>query len=316
MSQYDELKKYNNNLPYALEDEFGFCTNKQNLEKIFFGQDKNIPSVDDFSSSIEMNYKYKFYDETFKGEYINEYTIKLYQSNYEILKPMEPSEVILKQNIISEVFQNKSTSSDTKIENNRKIENDINNIFFKEENNNNKENKKLGRKRKLDHEIGEHTKSKADNKIRKIKSHFTKFIYYYLNISGKNKKLLKMKKCINEDIRKQFNMDLMKMTLREILIKYTKSKEGEIYISQLINEIFKYRVKEEKDKLNKSYIEVLIIMRDNYLNQFKRDILKEELDRGENKEKAIEYVNELVIQLSNFEKWFSNKIGIKSKKAN
>ena len=315
MSQYDELKKYNNNLPYALEDEFGFCTNKQNLEKIFFGQDKNIPSVDDFSSSIEMNYKYKFYDETFKGEYINEYTIKLYQSNYEILKPMEPSEVILKQNIISEVFQNKSTSSDTKIENNKKIENDINNIFFKEENKN-KENKKLGRKRKLDHEIGEHTKSKADNKIRKIKSHFTKFIYSYLGIFDKNKKLLKMKKCINEDLRKEFNMNLMKMTLREMLIKFNKSDKGEVYISQLINEVFKYRDQKEIDeKLNKTYIEVLEIMRKNHLDKFKADILTEELERGENEEVANDYANELVKQLKEYEEWFTEKKERNSKKA-
>ena len=315
MSQYDELKKYNNNLPYVHEDEFGFCTNKQNIEKKFFDPDKNIPSIDDFTSSVEMNYKYKLNFETFKGEYINVYTIKHYQSNYEFTKQIEPSEVTLEQNKISEVFQNKSTSSDTEIENNIKIENDTNNIFFKEKNKN-EEKKNLGRKRKRDDEKGKHTKSTADNKIRKIKSHFTKFIYYYLNISDKNKKLLKMKKCINEDIKKQFNMDLMNMTLREMLIKYTKSKKGEIYISQLINEIFKYRVQEEKIKLNKTYIAVLKIMRDNHLDQFKAQILKEELDRGENKEKAINYVNELVIQLLNYENWFYDKKGRESKKAN
>ena len=308
--QINKLKKDND----IHENEFVINTNKQNFKKKYF-EDNDVPSFGEYLPFVNSDDECNLYDKYFDDGDVGELTVKPCQSNYEIAKRIEKSAQEKIKIIFPKAFNFtfKSTSSHTDNEMDIKSENNTIDKYFQEKKIF-KEKKKLGRKTKRDHEEGEHTKFKADNKIRKIKSHFTKFIYSYLGIFDKNKKLLKMKKCINEDIRKQFNMDLMKMTLREMLIKYTKSKEGEIYISQLINEIFKYRVKEEKDKLNKSYIEVLIIMRDNYLNQFKRDILKEELDRGENKEKAIEYVNELVIQLLNFEKWFSNKIGRKSKK--
>jgi len=310
--QINKLKKNND----VHENEFVINTNKHFEKKCF--EENNIPSFGEYPPSVDLDNKYNLCDKYFNDGDASELTVKPFQSNFEIVEPMENSDAFDEKikNIIQKEFNFtfNSTSSRTKNEIDAKSENNIN-IYLKEEKIN-KEKKNLGRKRKGEHEEREHTKFKPDNKIRKIKSHFTKFIYSYLGIFDKNKKLLKMKKCINEDLGKKFNMNLMKMTLREMLIKFNKSDKGEVYISQLINEVFKYRDQKEIDeKLNKTYIEVLEIMRNNHHDKFKADILTEELERGENEEVANDYANELVKQLKEYEEWFTEKKERNSKKA-
>ena len=310
--QINKLKKYN----MVHENEFIIITHNQNFEKKYF-EEINIPSFDEYLPSVDLDDECNLCLKSYDNCDLGELTVKPCQSNFEIDERIEKS----KQEKIKNIIQNKfnfsfkSTSIQTKNEIDIKSENNTINIYLKEEKIN-KEKKNLGRKRKGDHEEREHTKLKDDNKIRKIKSHFTKFIYSYLNLKNKNKKLLKMKKCINEDLGKQFNVNyLMNMTLREMLIKFNKSNKGEAYISQLINEFFKYMdQKEINEKLNKTYIEVLKIMRDKYLDKFKADILTEELNRGENLKDANNYVNKLVKQLFEYEEWFTKKKGRKSKK--
>ena len=320
--QYNNsLRKNNKYLADIHKNEFISFPNKYNFEKKFSDFDKSILSVDDFISSEKINDRTNNHDETLNVDNIEELIIKPSQSNFDLSKQIEKSKQIQEQNIniILKEFQNtfKSTTSRTKVKNN--INNDNIKYFFPEKEKKESEKKILGRKRKGDNEKREHTKFKEDNKIRKIKSHFTKFIYRYLdpNISDKNKKLLKMKKCINEDIGKEFNMNLMNMTLREILIHFSKLNKEEIDVSELIDEIFKKCDQEQiNKKLNESYIKVLKIMRDNYLNEFKKEILDEELIHGENEINANKYVEELTVSLFKYEKWFCDKIGRKSKKVN
>ena len=320
MSQYNTFKKSNIYLSDSFENEFITFSNKYNFDKKSYDLDNSFLSIDYFILSEKINDKPNNYDESFNHNNIED-LIKPSQSNFDFSKQIEKSKQIQKQisiNIIPKEYHNtiKTTMSRTKVENNINNENKINNAFPKEKKKKS-EKKFLGRKRKGNNEKREHTKFKEDNKIRKIKSHFTKFIYRYLdpNISDKNKKLLKMKKCINEDIGREFNMSLMKMTLRELFIKFSKLNKGEKYISKLIDEIFKNCDQAEiNKKLNKTYIEVLDIMKNNYLNEFKEEILKKEIKNGKNEIKAKEYVDKLVALLYGFKNWFDDKIPRKTKK--
>ena len=310
--QINKLKKDND----IHENEFVINTNKQNFKKKYF-EDNDVPSFGEYLPFVNSDDECNLCDKYFDDGDVGELTVKPCQSNYEIAERIEKSAQEKIKIIFPKAFNFtfKSTSSHTDNEMDIKSENNTIDKYFQEKKIF-KEKKKLGRKTKREHEEGEHTKFKADNKIRKIKSHFTKFIYSYLGIFDKNKKLLKMKKCINEDLGKKFNMNLMKMTLREMLIKFNKSNKGEAYISQLINKVFKYRDQTEIDeKLNQTYIQVLNIMRNNHHDKFKADISTEELERGENEEVANDYANELVKQLKEYEEWFTEKKERNSKKA-
>ena len=65
-------------------------------------------------------------------------------------------------------------------------------------------NNYLGRKRREDKGKGKHTKYRTDNKMRKIKSYFIKFITEKVNssLSPEHKKFLRISPTVNENLNK------------------------------------------------------------------------------------------------------------------
>lgn len=214
--------------------------------------------------------------------------------------------------------------------NQMKTGNDQNSKFrtkfrFLKINQNDNTKKLLGRKKKGDKDEREHTKFSDDNKMRKIKTYFNHFIHNYVNssLSPGHKKLLKINTNTNEKLKKELNVNLMKMKLKDIFTQYSvnrksiKCKNGNKYNSEIIEDIYKNKIEKTAiERLNLSYIEVLDIMRGYYLDEFKKDIFDKEIRNGENEERAKEYVKDLVDLLFEFETWFNNKASRNPKKIN
>ena len=174
----------------------------------------------------------------------------------------------------------------------------------------------LGRKTKGDNEIRDHSKFTEDNQMRKIKSYFLKCIPDYVNssLSFAHKRFLKIDKKVNQELKKDFNVELMNKTLKSIFLefsicgRYSESKNGENHNAELIKEIYEKNEETEAiEKLEKTYVEVLKLFRKNNLEKFKDDILAKEIRNGENESTAEKYVDQLVKLLFNYESWFNDK---------
>ena len=206
-----------------------------------------------------------------------------------------------------------------------KIANKINdnkeiiNIILEESKNENKNNgKKLGRKRKNEEREAFHTKDRDDNKMRKVKTYIMNFILDYLNksIVYNRKQFLKINKNVNQCLRKDFNMSLMQMTIKDIFVQnkinetYNDFKKERNLNQDLIKEIFEKNEDIETIKiLNMKYIDLVIIYRTEFLNQFISDLTKKEIRAEGKKEKVESYVEQLKYLLLNYEDWFKQKKG-------
>ena len=180
-----------------------------------------------------------------------------------------------------------------------------------------KEPKKLlGRKTKFDTEEREHSKFKEDNVMRKIKSHFFKFIPEYVNLSlpPEHKKFLKIDKGVNQELKRDFNVELMKKTIGDIFTenticgRYSETKNGENYNAELVEEI--YRNNEELEaieKLKQTYKQVLDYFRINHFQKFIDEMYNKQIKSGENEANAQRYVDLLTNLLTNYESWFTDK---------
>ena len=174
----------------------------------------------------------------------------------------------------------------------------------------------LGRKTKGDTEEREHSKFKEDNQMRKIKSYFLKYIPDYVNssLSFVHKRFLKIDKKVNQELKKDFNVELMDKKLKDIFIefpicgRYSEAKNGENHNAELIKEIYENNEETEAiEKLEQTYIQVLDCFRKNNLEKFRDDILNKEIKNGEKESSAKMYVNQLVKLLFNYESWFNDK---------
>ena len=174
----------------------------------------------------------------------------------------------------------------------------------------------LGRKTKGDTEEREHSKFKEDNQMRKIKSYFLKYIPDYVtsSLSFVHKRFLKIDKKVNQELKKDFNVELMDKKLKDIFIefpicgRYSEAKNGENHNAELIKEIYENNEETEAiEKLEQTYIQVLDCFRKNNLEKFRDDILNKEIKNGEKESRAKMYVNQLVKLLFNYESWFTDK---------
>lgn len=152
--------------------------------------------------------------------------------------------------------------------------------------------------------------------MRKVKSYQMKYIHNNLNssLSPNQRKFLKITPKVNEDLNRNYNMSLMKKTIKEIYeensINGRYSKEGidKDYNKDIIEEIYQKNEETEAIKiLNMTFIKYLDFMRKNDLNKFKNEIINKEVKNGETREEAIKYVNELVELLFDYEGWFDRK---------
>ena len=215
------------------------------------------------------------------------------------------------------------------------------NIQFMQENtkNNKKQPGRKTQEEKNNGNNGNHTRYSEDNIMRKIKSFFGKSLYNFLNNSLKNSKFLKLEISINKDLKKDINIKLFNMTLKEI---YSNSNISEKYKHEeqnhnrnLINKIYLENEETSVIKiLNLTYLEAFdIFIRRIKTNQNINpnlqkkiegtDILDNEkfedvislIDKIEKEEEINkngdinQYINKLKNLCLNFENWFEKKVG-------
>ena len=180
-----------------------------------------------------------------------------------------------------------------------------------------------GRKSKNDNREAKHTKSRNDNQMVKIKTYAMNFIYELLNesLSNRNAKFLKINKKINQNINKDYNIELMQKTIKELYEnssingRYNKYNRDRKYNQRLIEEIYAKNEEKETIKiLDSKYIDLIELLRTEYLDKFYSDIYNKTIKEGESEEFAKKYVDELEDLLLNYEEWFKQKVGRKRKK--
>lgn len=203
--------------------------------------------------------------------------------------------------------------------NEQKIDNNnLEIIISKSETKEKKPKRLLGRKRKNDKRFVKHTKLGDDNKIRKIKTYFMNFVFELLNasLSPGHKKFLKLNKKVNENLKKEENLAIMKMTFKEIYLnnpingRYNDFKKENNINQKLIKEIYEKKVETATIKLlDSKFIDLLELLRTQYIDVFYSDILKKEKKNYGNFEEAVQYVDELKELLFQYEKWFEKKAG-------
>ena len=212
-------------------------------------------------------------------------------------------------------------------------------------NNGNKKN--MGRKRKNDINKGAHSKYSEDNIMRKIKSNFFFYILNLLNKSliNKDMQFLKLNSNLNENLKRDFNIDLLYRTIRDIYenskISY-KIKKTESSINkniEIISKIYAENIEEQTIKiLNLKYIELFKIFRSKIANleeeleikkseipllnsdefddihKFFTKIINEEMKKNESQENIDYYLNQMEKLCIGYEDWFINKKGRERKK--
>ena len=126
--------------------------------------------------------------------------------------------------------------------------------------------KNRGRKRKDESGSVFHTKTSKDNIIKKIKGFFLKYLNKILNDSLRfafcYKQFYKLTSKISENLRKDFNIRLMDMTIREIYEEFPPDKTRDSSVKKknydLIQEIFNnYDYTKTIEILNTKYIDLL-----------------------------------------------------------
>ena len=175
---------------------------------------------------------------------------------------------------------------------------------------------KRGRKKKEVKEKGDHTKFKDDNMMRKIKCHFFNHINYILNDSLKNKSLcfLKLDNFINENLKRDYNVELMHRTIKDIYMiskisnKY-KKKNNENN-KKLVEKIYLENIESDTIKiLNKTYYELFTELIKDKLDEFCGEILKKEEKNGLPHEQTITFSDKMKNLCINYKEWFETKIG-------
>ena len=157
--------------------------------------------------------------------------------------------------------------------------------------------------------------------MRKIKTNLLDYTVNYLNESLEDKtlKFYKISSDISENLKKDFNMQLMKRTLYDIFKKtklsnkYRKKKYNN-FNSSLIDKIYKEKIEIKTIKiLEKKYIEIINEIKENNLKEFMEKI--EEKEKADEAENNSEYIKSLEELLKNYENWFKNKRGRASRKS-
>ena len=218
-------------------------------------------------------------------------------------------------------IQNKKTKEETK---------ETNFLNKKRESSSDDENKKSkqGRKKKEVTDKGDHTKYKGDNIMRKIKSNFLLFVHNKTNdaIKNKNYQFLKLNPSLNENLKKDFNMELMDRTFKDL---YEKEKIGEKYSknpnkekNQNNKKVIKYLYQnpdEETEAIkitNKTYIEFFNESKEEFSRELFNKIWEQEKKKGEKDEDINAYIKDINNIIDNYREWFDGKKGRKGRSKN
>ena len=173
-----------------------------------------------------------------------------------------------------------------------------------------------GRKKKEVIEKGNHTKFTDDNMMRKIKCHFFNCVNSTLNdsLNNKSQTFLKLDNFINENLKRDYNIDLMNKTIREIYI-YSKisnkyKKKSNDTNQQLVEKIYLENKENETIKiLQKKYIEIFDELINDKLDEFCAEILKKEEKNGLPQEQASVFLDKMKNLCNNYKDWFEKKRG-------
>ena len=176
--------------------------------------------------------------------------------------------------------------------------------------------KSRGRKKKDVIEKGNHTKFTDDNMMRKIKCHFFNYINNSLNNSLIDKKLvfLKLDNLINENLKRDYNMELMNKTIKDI---YLNSKISNKYKNrkndsnkELVERIYSENKETDTIKiLEKEYIELFTELMENNIDKFCNEILNKEEKNGLPHEQTSFFFDKMKRLCNNYKDWFEKKRG-------
>ena len=184
---------------------------------------------------------------------------------------------------------------------------------------------KRGRKKKMISKLikSGHNKNKEDNIMRKIKTHLFEYIVNQLNLSlsDKRKKFCKIDKSLSENLKKDFNMELMEKRIFDIFMNTKISKKykrisDKFYNAKLINTILAENIEKETIKLlSMKIIDMINFIIENQLEEFLSII--ENKEKGIDESNSEEYMSLLRKVLINYQNWFSIKRGrVRLKKDN
>ena len=200
-----------------------------------------------------------------------------------------------------------------------------------------------GKKKKEEKDKGNHTKFSEDNMMRKIKSYFLNFCHNLLNesISDKNLQFLKLNSLINENLKKEFNLNLLNTKIKDlyqfskISSKYRKQakefSDKNKYIIEKINEdnveiqtikildltykelfnIFRRQILDINLDLKMKIKDITLLDNQKYknINLFFDEIFRQEINKNETKENIEIYINNIKDLCMNYESWFLSKKG-------
>ena len=184
---------------------------------------------------------------------------------------------------------------------------------------------KRGRKKKMISKLikSGHNKNKEDNIMRKIKTHLFEYIVNQLNLSlsDERKKFYKIDKSLSENLKKDFNMELMEKRIFDIFMNTKISKKykrisDKFYNAKLINTILAENIEKETIKLlSMKIIDMINFIIENQLEEFLSII--ENKEKGIDESNSEEYMSLLRKVLINYQNWFSIKRGrVRLKKDN
>ena len=250
-----------------------------------------------------------------------------------------------KINEIDEKFQNKN------LEKIKIIKNE--NIFFEKTKNTiiiEPDKKPQGRKKKDKLEKGYHTKTSEDNIMRKIKTSFINFFHNLLNKSLKDKNLqfLKLDSKISENLKKDFNIELLNTKLKylyyktsistkyrkqiknsfnknKLIIKkiYEDKKENETIkiLNLTIRDLFNIFIRKIRDidyDLQMKIKDINVLDEDefNKINIFFDEIERQEIKKNESKDEIEDYIYNIKNLCLTYEEWYANKRGRNRTKKN
>ena len=167
-----------------------------------------------------------------------------------------------------------------------------------------------------------HDKFREDNIMRKIKYNISEYIIDKLNSSLKNKKknFRKLDSCLNEKLKKDFNINLMERTIMDILLNFplnNKYKKDIDSNKTLINKILEEnREIQVINILNMKYIDIINEIRYDEENLYfflekirdKEKVIKQKY--GNDIEKYVKSIKDLLMK---YDSYFKSKSGRKSK---
>ena len=224
-----------------------------------------------------------------------------------------------------------------------KITKNCHTIEINEFKKNGEEKKIQGRKKKEEKDKGNHTKDSEDNIMRKIKSNFLDFSHKLINKSLQDKSwtFLKMKSILNENLKRDYNINLLDKTFKELyeetiisakyrspkmdrkdknksLIQKIYEENYEIDTIKLLNltyrelfNVFTRKIKNISPELEMKIEGISLLETDEFSDIYKffDEVENQERKHEEPEEDIKSYLEKLKNLCMDYENWFLNKKG-------